>query len=304
MERIICACMGVTERDIRAFFEQPQASIDSFVDKTGVTTVCTSCKLDVDLVLESIRVQDRVATARQVEAAEEVVSGNVARDVIDSGFLVNKDGIKTVLRIDNAVNVFDPESSKRLTDYRWNVRVLDESGALRAKRSGYLPIGEALTLDLTELPGCPGLGWFWVWLEPKTGGYFGATRPQYALVGPGWVSTVHTQPHAMACRAKTVIIQAPQNKFRTLVSVVNGTNKPANCTFVLNSTTSPLDETRIVPIAKNGSRLVDIDEEFSDAGRKMDVAVLVVKSDEPVRKHVLKVQPNGHYSIDHFPDAK
>lgn len=302
--RLVCGCFGVTEGHIREYFEHPHASVDEFADISGITTKCTACKMDFELVLESIRTRDTKVVER-VDHERVVASGNTSRDFVDSGFLINSNGIKTVLRVDNATNPFDPKSEELLTDYSWQLRVMDETGKRCAKRNGFIQIGESLTLDLTELEQCPDFGWFWIWLQPRSGGYFGAIRPQYALVGEGWISTVHTQPHAMACYEKAVIIRSPEENFSTLVSVVNGdSRKSATCEFILASTTSESAETRFIQLPPNGSRLVEIDTEFEQAAKSYDVATLIIRSDRPVRKHVIKIQPNGHYSIDHFPDAK
>jgi bacterioferritin-associated ferredoxin len=301
--RIICACFDVTESDVRKYFAAPEARIDAFVEATGISTKCTACKMDFELLLESIRTRgDNMPVA---EVHDRAAAGNSARDMVDSGFLINRDGIRTVVRVDNASNAFDPESETRLTSYVWRTRILDEQGRLCDERSDELAVGASLTLDLAAERRCPDLGWFWIWLSPKGAGFFGATRPQFALIGPNWAASVHTQPHAMACRRKSVIIQAPGEGFNTRVSIINGySRRRAECEFVLGALDGSTALRKNFSIASNGSKLVDIDALFPEAGGTLRMASLTVHSDVPVRKHIIKVQPSGRYSIDHFPSVK
>lgn len=300
--RVICACFDVTDAELRRYFANPDASIAGFVQDTGISTKCTACKMDFELLLETVRTgrADRSAGGRAAS-----VQGSGQRDLVDSGFLVNSGGIRTVLRLDNSANAFDPDSRERLTDYACHTRLVSENGRVCRRRRDELPIGGSLTLDFASDAACPELGWFWVWLRPKGGGYFGSTRPQFALVGPDWVATVHTQPHALACRRKSVIVQSRAGRFNTLVSIVNGDSWHATrCELVLGSLADGSERRVTVELPANGSRLADLDGLFQDAGSSWDIAGLTVYSDRPVRKHIVKVQPNGQYSIDHFPSVK
>jgi bacterioferritin-associated ferredoxin len=302
-DRVICACFEVKESEIRAFFANPQATVEDFVLTTGATTKCTACAIDFDLVVESLRTG--TPQHRRPRQGTRDIHGTAVSDLIDSGFIINKDSIDTVLRIDNRPNAFDPTSQDSLSSYDWRVRIFNEEGALCDRFEGHLEVGKSLTIELTKRLNCPQLGWFWVWLEPKTPGYFGASRPQLALLGPDWVATVHTQPHASACYRKVVAIQRQTGSFRTLVSIINGSRRrPASCELTLSSVSGGSEDKRTVIIPANGSRLVAVDELFRGTAGRMPEAVLVVKSDQPVRKHVIKIQPSGYYSIDHFPDAK
>ena len=303
-DRVVCSCFDVSEATIRNYFLSEKASVEEFTRTTGATTKCAACKMDFDLLLDSIR--GDVLIEEDPEARRmAVVKGQGVREFVDSGFLINREGIKTFLRVANLSNPFDDEGGQKLVPYDWKLRVIDESGKLRFKQSGVIEVGSSMTLDFAEICSVIDMGWFWIWLRPRAAGYFGSIRPQYGLLGQGWAATVHTQPHAWGNRRKAVVIRSRDGRFHTRVSLINGsTRKPARCDFVLYNHEASGEERRSVELPPNGSCLTDVDQLFVGACESMRLATLVVLSDQPTRKHILKLQPTGQYSIDHFPDEK
>lgn len=298
----VCYCFDVSEADIRAHFDQPGATYDSLIESTGIASKCTACRLDLDLILESVH---QSKPARPTMAAEGPAEGRGLlrrpQDLSDAGFVVNRDGITTVLRVDNKGLLFEDRSW--VVDYDYVLRLFAPNGRVVFRDSGRLVVDSALLFDFSEIDKCPDEGWFLLSLYPCGRGLIGTTRPQLILEGPDWTSSVHTQWLAMSCRFKAALLRSEGAKTNSMVSLINAARATTKVTIELSAPEQDYLASRDVNLPPYGSRLVEIDAAFDDLLPQANIAV-AVHSDRPVSKHLIICHADGSWSQNHFPNTK
>ncbi|WP_341702916.1 (2Fe-2S)-binding protein [Ferrovibrio sp.] len=302
---MVCVCFGVKRADIVAHLQNPQQSFDTLVDATGIGTKCTACMLDVDLIVNEV--SGRHAMVRlQAGGLEQPLPGPVRGfvhpvDFANSAPFINRDGIRTVLRVLNSGMMF--ADSKEITGYDYRVHLIGDAGRRHAVLDGRLEARETLELDFSEVAGLPGDGWFILDLSPDKLAVVGTTRPQILLIGPDWAASFHPQLQAMACRGRAIPVGVEGGLLRTSVSVINGYRRPAQIEMSLYGVDKPYEKTATAELGGFCSTLLNLDQYFRDVPDGQ-MYTLVVRSDVPVRKHVVNIQANGAISIDHFPNFK
>lgn len=298
----VCYCFDISEADIRAHFDQPGASYDSLIESTGIATKCTACRLDLDLILESLH---QAKPGQPTVAAEGPAEGRGLlrrpQDLSDAGFVVNRDGINTVLRVDNKGLLFEDRSW--VVDYEYVLRLFAPHGRVVFRDSGRLKVDGALLFDFGAIDGCPDKGWFLLSLYPRGRGLIGTIRPQLVLRGPDWTSSVHTQWLAMSCRFKAALLRAEDAKTDSLVSLINAARATTTARIELSAPEQDYLASHTVALPPFGSRLVEIDAAFDDLPPQANIAV-AVHSDRPVSKHLIICHADGSWSQNHFPNAK
>lgn len=301
-DEVICYCFGTTKKDVREHLSNPQNNYDSLVDKTSIGTKCTACMLDVDLVVhEAIgrHVSAKVTYKNIDEALSQ--SSQYPIDLADSGFFINRDDIKTIVRVANYGVMFEGE--QYCAPYSYRLDVISSEGKHIATRRGNIPVGSTLHEDLSEIPNMTNDGWFIIDLMPMKQGLFGSIRPQIALLGSHWATTYHTQRHSIACAGRAVFTQASSGKFNTSINVINAKGGDAIVDFTFLDINENVLKTaqRILP--GYASAMVDLDSLFPDAPSDT-VLLLPVSSSQGTRKHIVNHHQGGSVSVDHFPDFK
>jgi len=303
--RMICACFDLTWADIDTFMARADTTVEGLIEETRIGTKCTACLLDLDLALNDIADSGDAAGAalsRSRRDWREVGAGRlIARDYLDSGFLIEDGGVWTELVCANYGQFFELGDSVATFDY--TVRLFDENGRAAGRSRGSLGRGDCLRLRFGEIPGCPKRGWFLLRLKPRSFGLEGSIRPQLLLHGPNFTASVHTQPHWMACRGKAVMVAPVAAAWRTGISIVNASRRRTHVGFRLARPDAPDESAASLDLTGLGSCLVELDDLF-DPPAPGAVYLLSVTSNRPTRKHVINRLDDGSLSIDHFPNSK
>lgn len=303
----LCACFDISRADVRRYMSKPGATIDGLVSDTGIGTKCTACLLDLEVVLADVLMQDqqgaRAVVGGMAEDWRDLGPGLVvARDYLDSGFLIGGADHRTELVCANVGIGFGQRDS--MPEFAYSIRILSADGQEDAPIRGLLKPGETLRRTLAGGADTPAEGWFLLHMKAQQLGLEGSIRPQMLIHGPAFVTSVHTQPHHMACRGKAVMLLRQEGKFSAKVSLINGNRQAVHSTFDLSGagglTSSAVSE---IPLGALCSRMIDLDDVFG--GELLDGAyVLSVASDAPIRKHIINVLADGTWSIDHLPNSK
>jgi bacterioferritin-associated ferredoxin len=303
--RIICACFEITEKQITDYLHDSSNTIDDLIIETGIGSKCTACLLDFDLLLDK-HFKQKVKINKSFEhdkiRNEEVKTKfKVYLNERESGFFINDEKISTTLTFANYGELF--EKSETLPTYNYRLRLYDESGKKHVDIGGNLSKYEQKIIRFSSLTECPEKGWFLLSLKAVSDGMQGSIRPQFMLSGNGFSATVHTQPHKSACRGKAVILFPQKSGYNTTIPVINPYRKKANINFVLVSITGQIKQSIDVELPSLGVRFVNIDHIMKP--EPCDIPLLLtVKSDIPVRKHVINQLGDNRLSIDHFPNSK
>lgn len=301
-DKIICYCFDVTERDIADHFSDKKATYETLVQKTEIATECTACRLDLDLVLARLHQQPSKGPAAPAPGAETGHRGlRRPQDLSDAGFIVNRDGISTILRVANRGLFFDDASW--IVPYDYSLRIYTQAGLLAYKTRGHLAVDDDLEVDFSTLAECPEAGWFLVSLYPRGRGLTGTTRPQLIVKGPGWVSAVHTQWLSMSCRFKAALIRTTEGRADGMVSLINGAGRRTRVALSLSTTDRSYDDRADIILPARGARLVELDELFASLPEQANLS-LAVESDRPVSKHLILRHADGSWSQNHFPNVK
>lgn len=305
---VLCTCEGITRGDLHYYFSNSDASLDDFIADTKYGTRCTACMLALDVELESLSIK----SAREVSSNFSTFSSKKSKfmrsvELVESGFFLNLEDVKTKLVISNCKNQFIDKSENNLVEYEYKLKVYEDSGTIIKRSTGKIPVLGRMEYDF-GLQDSYRNGWFWLLLVPKGCGYFGSIRPQVCLQHNNWISTVHTQPHGSSCRKKSVLVKRLNGVFNSFVHIINSSTKVKNEINFQLSVTSRHKECAVtskkIDLAPNSSRLISIDEIF--CGNKMEdcLYTLTVNSSEIARKHILIRQSDGSFSIDHFPNNR
>lgn len=300
-EKPLCFCFDVSEADIRRHFVEEKGTYESLVEKTKFGTKCTACLLDFDMILESIH-KGRTETIWG-ERQDEVHQGlRTTEDFADSGFFICDDDVSTYIRLANFGQLFREVSPN--VPFSYGLLVFSESGELRGRQKGQLPMQTDTEINLSDVPGCPPRGWFLLTLRPHGDGLFGTMRPQIGLRGKNWGATYHTQPHMMATTEKyrfSVTILGGDEGLSAGVSVINAEKKNTIVDILLSDPNGDYEAKAQVKLPQLGSAIVELDDIFPSAPCDAPL-FLTVLSDNPTRKHILNRHSDGSMSLDHFPN--
>ncbi len=302
MNQVVCLCKDLTRRDILDHFKDPAHNYDTLVQATGVGTRCTACLLDLDLIVDEASGEH--ATSRVIADPRPQAAGRGWKLPIDqsnSGPFLNADGITTGIRIANLGPMF--AALQYAVSYRYTLDLFANDGRHAGRRRGHLEPGGSEWVDFSSVAGAPPAGWFLFTLYPGREGLMGSIRPQVAIAGPHWVATFHTQYHAYACRGRAVLVQAIASGFNSDVHLINASNKACRIDFDLSGPDSDYRDTFRRTLPGRGAALQSLDEAFPRAPRDRMLSLLV-RSDRPVRKHIVNRLQGGAISIDHFPNFK
>jgi bacterioferritin-associated ferredoxin len=302
---IVCLCFGVKRQDIIEHLSQPNKNYDTLVETTGAGTRCTACLLDVDLLINEVTGQ-HASTATGDGRHEFNLPGPpdgvaLPSDFANSGFFINRDGISTTIRVLNTGIGF--QASDAVVPFGYDLHLMAASGKRHKVLSGRIDVGSTLNVNLAEIDGLPPDGWFILDLLPLRRGLVGTSRPQILLLGPTWASAYHTQLQGDACRGRAVSVSKVDGRFNSHVSVINGYRGTARLSMSLYGVDNPLEIQARTSVGRFSSALLDLDTFFPDAPDDT-ILNLVVRSDLPVRKHILNWQRSGALSVDHFPNFK
>ena len=296
----ICFCFGTTRADVREHFSDPSARVDALIEKTGITTRCTACALDLDVLLDEIRVgeQVRVPHAR----ADQSAGGRWTVDRIrsDSGFFLNTDAVSTHVRLANYAPFF--KGKGYCAAHRFVLTTFNNSGARLRRMKGMLDENREWTFDIAPLAKDCAQGWFLLEQIPLSAGFYGTMRPQAVLLGAGWTAAYHTQFHADATRSGRRAgspLRSVGGATRAKVSLINAGTRVSRYEATLTGPEFRSTEKGAVP--GNGALMLDIDESFKDLPLDAPL-VLRIDSDQPTRKNLINCHPDGTLGVEHFPN--
>ncbi len=301
---VVCHCYGVTRTDIRKHFETPGTTIDSFIDRTNIGKKCTACLLDFDYELGQLaHAPDRSGKAGEIQNTLAALGGQspgVPDERLESGFFLNRDGVKTFIHLANHNPLFAKTGAA--APHRGTLWLVAPDGRVLGKRPVSVGGGEEITINLDLFDSCPNEGWFLLRLRPEAPGLAGTLRPQVTLAGQGFAVSYHTQRHAFATRSgwrSGVALRARNGQTRTGVPVINGSNRATDVKFSLHKG-GPAPTEYSFNLPSRGFRIVEIDEVFPDLPSDTPM-LLQTYSREPTRKFLLNRHPSGNLGVDHFP---
>lgn len=297
---IICYCFGVTRVAVHAHFAQPDAQLKDLVAKTGITTKCTACALDFDVLLDEIHSSEQMIQARTAAEAETAGGLRERIDRVDSGLLLCNETVKTYIRLANYPPCF--EGDDLCAPHRYRFAIFDDDGRVRAREHGRIGVCSEITIDLAALRNCPERGWFLLRLMPEGSGYYGTLRPQAVLEGRNWTACYHTQFHSDASREgrrSGTPIRTSGRKTRALVSIINGSMKPSRFVAAVELPGGLRESAGL--IRGSGGHLLDVDAVFRDLPENASF-ILRIRSEQPTRKHLINLHPDGSMGVEHFPN--
>jgi len=299
---VVCYCFDVTRAVIRTHMAKPGNTVETLVAETRVGTKCTACLLDVDLVLGQIHAG---ASARGLSPLPDEAPLRSffthAHDFTDSGFFVNDSAVSTTVRIANWGPML--ERFAGVVPMRGIVRIFGADGRLHHKRPVRIEPQTDFSLAFGEIAGLPRHGWFHVSLAGQSPGIMGSIRPQVMLRGRDWIATYHTQPHAMACRYKAVLIRSRRGRLGSAISVVNQGGRANDVKVSLSTLEGQAVAEFALRLPGLGADLVDLDAAF-DRIPDEGAFFVGIHSERPTRKHIVNRHATGTWSVDHFPNQK
>ena len=300
---IICFCYGVRRADIYEHFKESDASYDTLVAKTRVGTKCTACLLDLDLIVDDASGERAVQKVKGDARPEAFGAGlvKIPTDQCNSGFFFNRDGMSTIIRFANHGPMF--EAMPHLSAYRYSLRLISDQGRCVAGSRGRLDVGNDVTIDLAASPDTPPQGWFILSFYPESEGLLGSVRPQIGLQGPNWTTCYHPQYHHYACRGRAIPVEKVNGRFSTDVHMINASRRTTNVIFEVVSSQSSYCAQYRRQLGGYHAALQSMDDAFPNAPND-EVLTVLVRSDNPVRKHILGYLADGTISVDHFPNFK
>jgi len=304
-DRQVCNCFNITVGDIKQYMVDGSRTIDDLVRDTAIGTKCTACFLDVDLVLGDLQKnQQSVASHALLKSKQNWMQSSgieFAQLRRESGFFINQNGIKTTLVCGNDGFLF--EKGDTVVPFNYQVHIYDNDGQIKGSKKGVLQAYQTLTLDFCDIPKCPPQGWFILNLLASKRGLEGATRPQFFIHTDGFSASVHTQPVSSACKSKISMFKRHNNGCRVMVQAMNANLTDAEVTLNLSSISGEKIVSHSLQMPRKGSCIWKLDDIFSDLVFE-DWMLIEVKSDKPIRKHIIHLLNDGSWSLDHFQNAK
>jgi hypothetical protein len=298
-DAVLCYCYAVTYEQIRRHFEKPGATVEELIEETDITRKCTACALDLDVLLDDLQATrlGKVSSHAFVEA----LSGfKVKVDRVDSGFFIQNGRINSSICLANYPPVSGDE--KLCTAHTWSLVVFGDDGTVCHRESGRIGVHEEVNLKFSDMPSCPEQGWFLLSQSPAGEGHYGTLRPQVLLAGDTWGAAYHTQFHSDASRKgrrSGTPLLAIDGKTRSRVSVINSSKNKTSVTVSIDGTKFHAQVR--YEIDGNGAWMFDVDELFAN-NNDGGPMTLRVHSDEPTRKNLINLHPDGSWGVDHFPN--
>jgi len=304
-DRQICNCFNITVSDIKEYMVDGSRTIDDLVRDTAIGTKCTACFLDVDLVLGDLQKNHGSIASQALSKSKQnwMKSSGIefAQLRKESGFFINQNGIQTTLVCGNDGFLF--EKGDTVVPFSYRIYIYDNDGQIRASKKGVLQAHQTLTLDFCDVPKCPPQGWFILNLLASKRGLEGATRPQFFIHADGFSASVHTQPVSSACKSKISMLKRHKNGCRVMVQAMNATSSDAEVTLNLTSIDGEKIASNSSYLSRKGSFIWELESIFPDLVYE-DWMLIEVKSDKPIRKHIIHLLNDGSWSLDHFQNAK
>ena len=301
---LLCFCAGVTRSELRAYLREPDASIGTFIEETGLARKCTACALDLDLIIdEELSTRSRIgeasrASQHEVGIAYRFLSYPERR--IDSGFFLNRDGVRTTLRVGNYFPPFD--DPRGIAEHHYSVQIFGPDGKRQKTVRGTIAKGKSLSLCFSDHASALEHGWFLLTLWATESAHAGTVRPQVTLAGPDWTTSYHTQFHRDAARKGRrcgVQLRTRDGVTRAGISIINASMKPTN--FRLTAETQSSSQSTWRTLQKLGCEIIPIDEMFPELPGNESI-IIRIESDEPTRKNVIFFGKDARVSVDHFPN--
>jgi hypothetical protein len=299
-DEMFCYCFGIKRAEVEVHFAKPGARLEDLIERTRITTKCTSCAVDLDNMLDGIQASDQRTKAREEELASAGSGLRERVDRTDSGFFLCNDQVRTSIRLAN----FPPPGQKEdlCSPHSYRVVLFDNDGSARARQRGSIGVSEELTIELAAMEGCPKEGWFLLTAHPVGPGRYGTLRPQTAFLGPHWAACYHTQFHTFASRSgrrSGAALRTIGGHTRTIISVINGGAQPSTYRATLEGPEGT--EEISGSLAGHGACLLDVDASFE---RRPENAFVLfrIASEQPTRKNLIYKHPDGSLGFDHFPN--
>ncbi len=299
---ILCACFDVSRSDVFEYMARPGSSIDGLFRDTLIGTKCTACLLDLDITLNDLhlkRAEDAQAKGTKVTVDE--LPGEVPIEHLDSAFFVCDGNVRTLLRIANFTPMFD--DSSLAVEHKYMIWLMDEKGQIATRTDGIIEANKQIEVDFSKLQNCPARGWFLISCFPMSAGFYGTLRPQGLLVGDGWSSAFHLQPHHAASnfyRRIAIVVKTSEFKTHNTAFIFNGSRRQSKVNVELDSRESDLHLEYQTTVDGNGLCVVNLDEAFSSLPES-EIMLLTVNSDTITKKYLATIRPDGQWSADHFP---
>ncbi len=297
-DRIVCVCFNVRASKVLAHQRDSNATFQQLVDATGITTKCTACRLNIEVLIG-----EAVADMPRKPLGEtRRMSFPMRKDFRNCGFFMSGEGVETELRIANPTEAGLEYSD--LAEYSVGVAAYTTTGEEIGRRHFALDPAGALVLRLSEFGPLPAFGWFSADLVPSRDAYVGNARPQVALVGEGWFATYHMQLVRDASRRRTVSIAAVDGLYRTRIPVLNVASRRATIILSLSPFGGGPSRQAEMQCPAGGLIVPDLDDVFGPPPTVSTLSLLAVESDVPTRRYVLNSHADGTISLDHFPNTR
>ena len=303
-DKPICYCFNISREDVDKFFANGARSYDDFVAETKIGTKCTACLLDLDVHLDSIVKNRRVASSKS--RALDIGSRQhfeVLKTFTDSGFCMPNSIAKTCVSLQNYDQCFQDKNAA--IDFEYHMIVYSAFGELVDTFKGKLDRNSGVILQASRRLDEKRGGWFILKLRGLTDGHFGTMRPQVLIRSDGWTASYHTQPHSMASsegHRSGVAVKITEAGSNAAFHVINASRKSNRVTIQLLTHTdsepvSFFDDT----LVGSGGVLYSLND-ILDQIPKPGIYNVLINSRYPTRKHIINRLSDGSHSVDHFPN--
>ena len=310
-DEILCYCYKAKKSDVIDSLVYNNYNINKLQKKLKIGTKCGACNADLEFLLENIiKGRKKKQTSRKSLLKKSFFSNmvskflpNIYKYYLESAFYIQNSEISTYLICGNWGIDFKKNSS--LVEYECSLKIFGSNGKLYLKKNMTLKQNKSIELDFAQFKKIPEDGWFLFYLQPKSKGLEGSIRPQVLIKGKNFVTSYHPQPHWLACCEKSIIDYLFQGKKRSKLSIINASRNVNKISIFYknlknsNGKDELLETFLMPPLSSKLHTLGKNKKNFKD-----NLKLITVKSDYPTRKHIINIQENSSWNIDHFPNAK
>ena len=311
-DEILCYCYKVKKSEVFKFLQENNYNFNKLQNNLKIGTKCGACNADIEYLLDDLVNNKSKLKVYHNESRPDFINKtinklflpNVYKYYLESGFYVQNEKISTYLISGNWGINFSKNTN--LVEYDCYIKVFGNDGKIYYKKEIKLNQFDSVKLDFSTFNGIPEHGWFLFYFTPKSKGLEGSIRPQVLFKGKNFVTSYHPQPHWLACYNKSIIDYLFEGENSSKLSVINAERKENEiniyCKDLTNSNANEmlLDSFSVGPLGSKIHTLPNIKNYSKNENPKL----ITVKSKYPTRKHIVNVQNNGSWNVDHFPNAK
>jgi len=309
---ILCYCYKVKRYEVIKFLEKNNYNINDLLNNLKIGTECGACNADIEDLLSKLLQEKSTLNFKGNKSNKKYYfknfinsfMPNIFKYYLESGFYVQNKIISTHLITGNwGINF---SKNIKLVSYDCVLKIYGNDGKIYCKRKMRLKEFDSLKIDFSSLGDIPDQGWFLFYLKPRDKGLEGSIRPQILFKGNKFATSYHPQPHWVACNEKSIIDYLFKGKNRSKLSIINASNKINKISIYVKNIMETSEKSELLDsfnMDPLNSKIYDFSEYINDSN-PLYPKLLTVKSTSPTRKHIINIQNNGSWNIDHFPNAK